>query len=255
MMAEVAKAAGSALAAQLRAEAARKQAELANQVKQQVLDNAPATADPGLVTFCHLNPRDGRGATGLGASAISGLNYGNGFSGGLGMDTMDFAAGAETLEGAAAVGAGAAATKPVDTIGGVANEAKEASDKLAAAGSPAKIGSPAAGGGGGGGGAGSASAPGLSRDPGAQEDKKEADMKITKDSAKYNGSAYSGGAWRPGSEKKDAAAANPFSALFNKDQARGPAATEVDAATSDLFTKISNRYGEVQKRKALLELE
>lgn len=255
MTAEVARAMGSAVAAKLRADAARAQANMAQQAKQQLLDNT-AGGDTGLITFCQTNPADPRCAPSAGV--IGGFNpgsFGSSFTGAnLGTDGLDFAAGAETTD----VGVGAtddSQPTPVEGIGGVNTDVAGAKDTFdAPSGGPAKVGA-ATGGGGGGGAAANASAPGLSKDPGVQEDKKQADLKITNAGASYNGAAYSGGAWRPGAGKKEGVAENPFSALFGKAADRGPAATEIDAQASDLFTKISNRYGEVQKRKGLLEME
>ena len=79
---------------------------------------------------------------------------------------------------------------------------------------------------------------------------------MTSKSASYDGgTAYNGGGYRAGAGEKKDADGNPFASMFGKDKGRAPSAVpEIDSPASDLFTKISNRYSEVQKRKALMEV-
>jgi hypothetical protein len=219
-------------------------------------------SEEGVMKFCVQNPTDARcigpgQRRGLSAAGFNGPSF-DGQN--LGVGNLEMAQGDEVDINPELGGAGAArnADKGVTPIASMDKEAAKAKDLFNA---PA-----AARGGGGGGGAGaggaggasaSASANPLSRDPGVEsEQKKEKPLEITKSKASYVGATYSGGSYTGGSKKVDEqATANPFASMFGKKDGRDPASVpEIDKPASDLFAKISHRYGEVQKRKGLLEL-
>ncbi len=261
MMAEVVKAAGNAIGANMQANASRKQADMLAAAKKQVQAYTDTTTtDSGLINYCQANPLDSRCATeGTTRTQVGVGQFGADFGGlDAGMGSIDFNNG---------TGDDAVAFDPLDAVGGSpvgnvgdmnqgASDAKDVFNPPGAGGGGGGGAAAAGGSGASGGSAGAASAPGLSKDPAAETDQKPAETKVTSTNAKYDGAAYAGAAWKPSGPKKDGeAAANPFSALFKKDDGRGPAAVEIDAPASDLFTKISNRYSEVQKRKGLLDLQ
>lgn len=254
MTAEIAKAVGAALAAKLAADAARRQNELVGNIKEQMQDGN--TNDPGLINnFCQLNPQDTRCVSSVTGDLPPGTFGSNGFTAG------DFGSDSFGLENGAVSDPTLAPTTPdgsggnVGAIGSVGNEVRDAQTTFNTPGQGSSIGAPAAGGGGGGAGGGSAAAPGLSRDPGVQGEQKPADTKVTSLGAAYSGAAYnsSGGGGR--GDRKPAAAENPFASLFSKDKGAAAEAVQIDVPASDLFTKISNRYSEVNKRKDLMEVK
>jgi hypothetical protein len=257
MIAEVIKAGGAAVAAALKEAALKKQAALMKAAAAQLAGPEDDT-DEGFMKFCQQFPQDVRclgpgnrlsvGGNGYGSN-IGGQNFGLGDLGAA--TTEDF--NTETIK----PGSGPAAAASVGGIGSFNKEAAEAKGVFNAPPAASAGGAPPAGGGGAGGGVGAnASANGLSNDPGVQEEKKEDPLKVTSKAAKYDGGAgYNGGGWRDGGAKKPAGAENPFAAMFNKNKGRDiAAAKEIDSPASDLFTKISNRYSEVQKRKGLMDV-
>lgn len=257
MIAEVIKAGGAAVAAALKEAELKKQAAMMQAAKEQ-LAGPEDESEEGLMKFCQQYPQDVRCLGPGNRLSVGGNGYGSNFGGqnfGLGdlgaATTEDF--NTETITPGTGPGTAAAAVGGVGTMNKAAAEAKDIFNAPPAA---RGGGAPAAGGGAGAGGAGaSASANGLSNDPGVQAEKKEDPLKVTSKKASYEGGAgYSGGSWQAGPGKKEAAAENPFAAMFNKNKGRDiAAAKEIDSPASDLFTKISNRYGEVQKRKGLME--
>lgn len=259
MMAEIATATGKALEAALKESVLKKQANAMEAAKQQIV--APDDiVDEGVLRFCQANPSDPR-CLGPGARlSVGGSNYGSGFGGqnfglgNLGTATSD-EFGGETIDTGKGPGVAAANVGGVSDLNKAAAEAKDIFN--APPGAKAGGGAPGAGGGGAGGAGASASANGLSNDPGAEAEKKESPVEVTSKTATYGGAgaAYSGGGWRPGAGKKEDGAENPFASMFNKKKGRELAsAKEIDSPASDLFTKISNRYSEVQKRKALMDV-
>jgi hypothetical protein len=113
------------------------------------------------------------------------------------------------------------------------------------------------GGGGGGGGGGSAS---LGDDLKGQESEvnKEPEVNIGKEYGKYGQAKGAGGFQGVKTGKNDG---NPFSALFNKEDAQKGGieedrsiASDVDAKSSELFQKISKRYGQVHADKRIESL-
>lgn len=259
MMAEIATATGKALEAALKESAFKKQANAIEAAKQQLV--APDDiVDEGVLRFCQANPSDPR-CLGPGARlSVGGSNYGSGFGGqnfglgNLGTATSD-EFGGETIDTGKGPGVAAANVGGVSDLNKAAAEAKDIFNAPPAA--RAGGGAPGAAGAGAGGAGASASANGLSNDPGVEAEKKEAPVEVTSKSATYGGAgaAYTGGGWRPGAGKKEDGAENPFASMFNKKKGRELAsAKEIDSPASDLFTKISNRYSEVQKRKALMDV-
>ncbi|MFP5492222.1 MAG: hypothetical protein ACLGG0_12030 [Bacteriovoracia bacterium] len=257
MIAEVIKAGGAAVAAALREAELKKRAALMQAAKEQ-LAGPEDESEEGFMKFCQQYPQDVRclgpgnrlsvGNNGYGSN-FQGQNFGLGDLGAATTDEFN----TETITPGSGPGTAAAA---VGGIGNMNKAAAEAKDIFNAPPAARGGGAPGAAGGAGGGGAGaSASANGLSNDPGVQAEKTEDPLKVTSKKANYDGAAgYSGGSWRAGAAKKEAAAENPFAAMFNKNKGRDiAAAKEIDSPASDLFTKISNRYGEVQKRKGLME--
>jgi len=257
MIAEIIKSGGQAVIAAMKENEFKKRANMMQAAKEQMI-GPDDESEEGIQRFCQQYPQDVR-CLGPGNRVLSGSSYGQGFTGqnfGLG----DLSGVAEDDFGGDTIAPGTGPQAPgqgvadVGTMDKAAADAKDVFNAPPAAGGGGG-GAPAAGGGGGGVGA-SASANPLSKDPGVEGEKKEEPIKITSKSASYDGSSgYNGGGWRPGAKKADAAAENPFAAMFNKKQDREIASQrEIDAPASDLFTKISNRYGEVQKRKGLLEV-
>lgn len=257
MIAEVIKAGGAAVAAALKEAELKKQAALMQAAKEQ-LAGPEDESEEGFMKFCQQYPQDVRclgpgnrlsvGNNGYGSN-FQGQNFGLGDLGSATTDEFN----TETIAPGSGPGTAAAA---VGGIGNMNKDAAQAKDIFNAPPAARGGGAPAAGGGAGGGGAGaSASANGLSNDPGVQAEKTEDPLKVTSKKANYDGAAgYSGGSWQPGAAKKEGGAENPFAAMFNKNKGRDiAAAKEIDSPASDLFTKISNRYGEVQKRKGLME--
>ena len=258
MIAEVIRAGGEAAMAAMREQEMRRQAAALKAIKEQM--TAPDDiVDDGVMKFCLQFPQDQK-CLGPGNRVVSGgaAFRGPSFSGqNMGLGNLGVAASEDIgVEdgGASAIGGG-----PDKSIGDIGSTDKGALDAKAAFDAPSAL---KGGGGtfnssGGGGGAGaSASANGLSNDPGVEGDKKETPLKMTSKSASYEGgTSYNGGGYRAGAGEKKDAEGNPFASMFGKDKGRAPSAVpEIDSPASDLFTKISNRYSEVQKRKALMEV-
>lgn len=257
MIAEVIRAGGEAALAAMKEQELKRQAAALKAIKEQM--TAPEdTVDEGLMRFCLQFPQDSK-CLGAGNRVISG---GSGFKGpsfsgqNMGLGNLGTAASEDIAVEDGVAGAIGGAQNSVGEIG---SAEKGAADAKATFDAPSGLkgggGSPTISGGGGGVGA-SASANGLSNDPGVEGDKKETPLKMTSKSASYEGGAgYNGGGYRAGAGDKKDAAGNPFASMFGKDKGRSPSAVpEIDSPASDLFTKISNRYGEVQKRKALMDV-
>ena len=258
MIAEVIRAGGEAALAAMKQAELERQAAAMRAAEEQILA-AGDESEEGIMRFCQQYPLDAKCLSAGNRVPLSGTAFnGPGFSGqNFGLGTLDQAADANVnTESGSELGAAPSAGDAVAAIGDMNKEAAAAKnefDKPSAlrGGGGTPTFSPQTGAGA------SASANGLSRDPGAEGEKKENPLKITSKNVNYDGggATYAGGGWRPGSEKKEDAAANPFASMFGKDKGRDPAAAkEIDAPASDLFTKISNRYQEVQKRKALMDV-
>jgi hypothetical protein len=244
----------------MNAKALRDQAAMIAKVKEQ-LEFDDGTGPEGVMKFCVENPQDVRCLGPGDRRALNATNYGSQFGGAnMGLGSLASDMGEDFAIDPSQGGSLGAARKPVADVGGMHKDAAAAKDVFNApgggGGGGGGMGGPQGGGGGGGGGGG-ATANRLSDDPGAEsEGKKENPIEINKKTATLEGGkAYTGGGWRAGSNnKKDAVAANPFASMFGKKQGRDPAnVPEIDKPASDLFAKISHRYGEVQKRKGLLE--
>lgn len=220
-------------------------------------------SDEGVMKFCVQFPQDvrclspgerrGLGASGTQFGSFQGTNFGLGSL--EGEQASDINAG-QNFDGN--LGA-AGASGSVANIGDANKEAAAAKDIFRAP--PAARGGGGGGGGagagGGGGGGGSAQSGQLSRDEGLNEEKKQNPIEITSKKAAYEGSkgGYNGGGYKASNKKPEPATANPFASMFGKDKGRDPAnVAEIDKPASDLFAKISRRYGEVQKRKGLIDV-
>lgn len=222
-------------------------------------------SEEGVMKFCLQFPQDVRclspgerramGASGTQFGSFQGSNFGLG--------SLEGEQGNEVSAGQD-FGGSLAAGGPSGNVGNIGSADKDAAaaKNIFNAPAPARGGGGGGGGagagGGGGGGGGSAQAGQLSRDEGLKEDKKESPIEITSKKAAYEGSkgGYNGGGYNPSNKKPgESPTANPFAGMFGKDQGRDPAnVAEIDKPASDLFAKISRRYGEVQKRKALMEV-
>ncbi len=257
MIAEVIRAGGEAALAAMKEQELRRQAAALKAIKDQMTAPDDLT-DEGVMKFCLQFPQDQK-CLGPGNRVVSG---GAAFRGpsfnGQNMGLGNF--GEAASEDLAVDGGGASAVGgPDKSIGDIGSTDKGAMDAKAAFDAPSALrgggGSFNSSGGGGGAGA-SANANGLSNDPGVEGDKKETPLKMTSKSASYEGgTAYNGGGYRAGAGEKKDADGNPFASMFGKDKGRSPSAVpEIDSPASDLFTKISNRYSEVQKRKALMDV-
>ena len=218
----------------------------------------------GVMKFCLQFPQDVRclspgerralGASGTQFGSFQGSNFGLGSL--EGEQASDINAGQD-------FGGSLAAGGPSGNVGNIGSADKDAAAAKNIFNAPAAArggggGGAGAGAGGGGGGGGSAQSGQLSRDEGLKEDKKESPIEITSKKAAYEGSkgGYNGGGYNPSNKKPgESPTANPFAGMFGKDKGRDPAnVAEIDKPASDLFAKISRRYGEVQKRKALMEV-
>lgn len=257
MIAEVIRAGGEAALAAMKEQELRRQAAALKAIKDQMTAPEDSPVE-GIMKFCLQFPQDVK-CLGPGNRVVSGgaAFRGPSFSGqNMGLGNLGTAT-SEDL--GVEQGSAGAIGGPTNSIGDIGSTDKAAADAKAEFDAPSALrgggGSPTISGGGGGAGA-SASANGLSNDPGVEGDKKETPLKMTSKSASYDGgTAYTGGGYRAGAGDKKDAAANPFASMFGKDKGRSPSAVpEIDSPASDLFTKISNRYGEVQKRKALMEV-
>lgn len=257
MIAEVIRAGGEAAMAAMKEQELRRQAAALKAIKDQMTAPDDLT-DDGIMKFCQQFPQDQK-CLGPGNRVVSGgaAFRGPSFNGqNMGLGDFGTAASEDLAVESGVAGAIGGSEKSIDDIG---STDKGALDAKAAFDAPSAL---KGGGGtfnssGGGGGAGvSASANGLSNDPGVEGDKKETPLKMTSKSATYEGAAgYNGGGYRAGPGEKKDADGNPFASMFGKDKGRAPSAVpEIDSPASDLFTKISNRYGEVQKRKALMDV-
>lgn len=221
-------------------------------------------SEEGVMKFCLQFPQDVRclspgqrralGASGTQFGSFQGSNFGLG--------SLEGEQGNEVSAGQD-FGGSLAAGGPSGNVGNIGSADKDAAAAKNIFNAPAAArggggGGAGGGAGGGGGGGGSAQSGQLSRDEGLKEDKKESPIEITSKKAAYEGSkgGYNGGGYNPSNKKPgESPTANPFAGMFGKDQGRDPAnVAEIDKPASDLFSKISRRYGEVQKRKALMEV-
>lgn len=262
IIAQLVKAGADIAVAKLKADMHAQNARKVQAIKEQM--QFTDESDEGVMKFCVEFPQDVRclspgqrralGASGTQFGSFQGSNFGLGSL--EGEQASDINAGQD-------FGGSLAAGGPSGNVGNIGNADKDAAAAKNIFNAPAPArggggGGAGAGAGGGGGGGGSAQAGQLSRDEGLKEDKKESPIEITGKRAAYEGSkgGYNGGGYNPSNKKPgESPTANPFAGMFGKDQGRDPAnVAEIDKPASDLFTKISRRYGEVQKRKALLEV-
>jgi hypothetical protein len=258
IMQEMIKAGGEAARAMLAAKMYGDQADMIKNIENNVRPPDDESQE-GMMAYCVKNPTDPRCETPGMRQALQGMNLSGGGYGGTNFGMNDAGAANEVDLGVenGAAGAIAGNKKSVGDIGTLNKDAAAAKDMFNA---PAAVqggtGAPATAGSGGGGAGVSASGNALSKDPGVQDEKKDSPIDITRKTASYEGGSYSGGTYRGSSQKKgEDGSANPFASMFGKDKGRDTASTpEIDQPASDLFTKISNRYGEVQKRKALMDV-
>jgi hypothetical protein len=257
MIAEVIRAGGEAALAAMKEQELRRQAAALKAIKDQMTAPDDLT-DEGVMKFCLQFPQDQK-CLGPGNRVVSGgaAFRGPSFNGqNMGLGNFGVTASEDLpVDGGSASAVGG----PDKSIGDIGSTDKGAMDAKAAFDAPSALrggGGSFNSNGGGGGAAASANANGLSNDPGVEGDKKETPLKMTSKSASYEGgTAYNGGGYRAGAGEKKDADGNPFASMFGKDKGRSPSAVpEIDSPASDLFTKISNRYSEVQKRKALMEV-
>lgn len=201
---------------------------------------------------CQLNPTDPACAGPVTRSSGSGLQEGGfGFGDNFGNNAFTPVGEEDKL--------GDIAPLPLpgdETVAGVTNpfadDAKAASGILDPAGA-ASVQPGAAGGAGGGGapGAGGGSASLGNDTPGADDSKKENDIKANKADGKYN--IAGGGAFQAIKPMKDE---NPFANLFDGkggklEEDRSIASGDIDGQDSGLFSKISKRYSQVQADKRI----
>ncbi|MBY0517384.1 MAG: hypothetical protein K2P81_10770 [Bacteriovoracaceae bacterium] len=258
IMQEMIKAGGEAAKALLAAKMYKDQANMIKNIENNMRPQEDESQQ-GLMAYCVKNPQDTRCQTPGMRQSLQGMNLTGAGYGGTNFGMNDAGAANEVDLNAENGAAGAIASnkKSVGDIGTLNKDAAAAKDIFNA---PAAVqggtGAPATAGSGGGGAGVNASGNALSKDPGLQEEKKDNPINITKKTASYEGGAYSGGTYKGSSQKKaEDGSSNPFASMFGKDKGRETASTpEIDQPASDLFTKISNRYGEVQKRKALMDV-
>lgn len=263
IIAQLVKAGADIAVAKLKADMHAQNARKVEAVKEQM--QFTDDSEEGVMKFCVQFPQDVRclspgqrralGASGTQFGSFQGSNFGLG--------SLEGEQGNEVSAGQD-FGGSLAAGGPSGNVGNIGSADKDAAaaKNIFNAPAPARGGGGGGGGagagGGGGGGGGSAQAGQLSRDEGLKEDKKESPIEITSKKAAYEGSkgGYNGGGYNPSNKKPgESPTANPFAGMFGKDQGRDPAnVAEIDKPASDLFSKISRRYGEVQKRKALMEV-
>jgi hypothetical protein len=256
MIAEVVKAGGEAALAAMREKQLRDQAAALKAIEQQITATDTTNPDEGVLKFCQQNPTAPQ-CLGPGQRVSArGSSFNSGFGGqNFGLGNIDGAAAEDIAIDPVTGGAAAAAGNSVGDIGSMDGDAAAAKNEWDKAGAArGGGGTPSASGGTGA--SASAAANGLSNDPGVEGEQKAAPQKITSKSATYEGGAgYNGGGYRAGNGANKEEAGNPFASMFGKDKGRSPSAvTEIDKPTSDLFTKISDRYREVQKRKALMDV-
>ncbi len=262
IIAQLVKAGADIAVAKLKADMHKHNARKVEAIKDQL--QFTDESEEGVMKFCLQFPQDVRclspgerralGASGTQFGGFNGSNFGSASL--EGEQANDISAGQD-------FGGSLAAGGPSGSVGNIGNADQDAAAAKNIFNAPAAArggggGGAGAGAGGGGGGAGSASAGQLSRDEGLKEDKKESPIDITGKKAAYEGSkgGYSGGGYSASNKKPtDSPTANPFAGMFGKDKGRDPAnVAEIDKPASDLFAKISRRYEEVQKRKALMDV-
>lgn len=242
--------AAKAIAAGIKASQLGNIAKKVEEAKKQTEDQYDAP------TFerCQLTPNDPACAGAVTRTSGSGLQDGGfGFGDSFGNNAFSPLGDEEKL--------GDIAPLPLpgsDTVADVSNpfadDAKNASGIVDPA-SAASVQPGAAGGGGGGGGApgGGGGSASLGNDtPGADDSKKENDIKANKADGKYN--IAGGGAFQAVKPMKDE---NPFANLFDGkgggklEEDRSIASGDIDGQDSGLFSKISKRYGQVQADKRI----
>ena len=226
-------------------------------IAQKIQEAKKTTEDPyNPATFdlCQVNMADPKCAQAGTRTNGSGLQDG-GFSFGDGFGNNAFTP-IGSAEDMANVDPGALPGDQVigDTTNPFVDDAKKASGILDPAGAAstqaAASGGSGSGGGAGAGGGGSAS---LGNDtPGADDSKKENDIKANKADGKYG--QFAGGGFQAIKPLKDD---NPFANLFDGkgggslQEDRSIASGDIDGRDSGIFSKISKRYGQVQADKRI----
>ncbi len=226
-------------------------------IAKKVEEAKNATEDPyNPATFdvCQVNladPRCAQAGTRTGGSGLQdgGFSFGEGFGNNaftpIGSEEDMTPTDPLALPGDQVVG---------DTTNPFVDDAKRASGILDPAGA-ASIQPGAAAGGGGGGGAGSpgGGSASLGNDtPGADDSKKENDIKANKADGKYG--SFAGGGFQAIKPMKED---NPFANLFDGkgggklEEDRSIASGDIDGRDSGIFSKISKRYGQVQADKRI----
>ncbi len=222
------------------------------------IQEAKATTEdpynPATFDLCQVNSADPKCAQVGTRTPGTGLQDG-GFSFGEGFGNNAFTpiGSAEDMEN---VAPGALPGDQVvgDTTNPFVDDAKKASGILDPAGAASTQAAAAGGGGGsGGGGAGGGGSASLGNDtPGADDSKKENDIKANKADGKYG--SFAGGAFQAIKPMKDE---NPFANLFDGkgggklEEDRSIASGDIDGRDSGIFSKISKRYGQVQADKRI----
>lgn len=226
-------------------------------IAKQVQEAKKATEDPynpATFEFCQVNNNDPRCAAQTTRTSGSGLQDGGfGFGDSFGNNAFSQLGDADTL-GNDPLAPLAGNNSVADTSSPFQDDAKKASGILdpAAAASLTPGQGGGAGGGGGGAGAGGGSASLGNDTPGADDSKKESDIKANKADGKYS-DASAGGfqAIKPLKEGE-----NPFANLFGDksgklEEDRSIASGDIDGQDSGIFAKISKRYGQVQADKRI----
>ncbi len=236
-----------------------KASQLGN-IAKKVEEAKVATEDPynpATFDYCSVAvATDPRCATTVTRTPGSGISNGDGFSIGDGFGNNAFD-NSTTTDDLVPVSPGDFIPEDktiADTTNPFVDDAKKAAGILDPAGAaniqPGTAGGGAGGGGGGSGGGGSASLDGDT--PGADDSKKENDIKANKADGKY--ADYKGGSFQAVKGMKEE---NPFANLFDGkgggklEEDRSIASGDIDGQDSGIFAKISKRYGQVQADKRI----
>ncbi|MES2529306.1 MAG: hypothetical protein V4598_19620 [Bdellovibrionota bacterium] len=226
-------------------------------IAKKVEEAKNATEDPyNPATFdvCAVNMADPRCAQAGTRTPGTGLQDGGfSFGDGFGNNAFTPIGSAEDMENVAP-GALPGDSVVGDTTNPFVDDAKKASGILDPAGAASTQAAAAGGGGGsGGGGAGGGGSASLGNDtPGADDSKKENDIKANKADGKYG--SFAGGGFQAIKPMKDE---NPFANLFDGkgggslQEDRSIASGDIDGRDSGIFSKISKRYGQVQADKRI----
>lgn len=209
--------------------------------------------NPATFGFCEVNKTDARCTGPVSRTSGSGLQDGGfSFGEGFGSNAFNPLGDQDTLGGIDPLPLPGGETI-ADTNNPFADDARAADKILDPAGAASLQPGGAGGGGGGGGGAPGGGSASLGNDtPGADEGKKESDIKANKADGKYNLAGGSGfQAIKPVKE------GNPFANLFDGkaggglNEDRSIASGDIDGKDSGIFAKISKRYGQVQADKRI----